>query len=246
LKHILIVGATSAIAMSCAEMWAHKGAELFLVARNKDKLDMLKSDLEIRGAKKVTVHSMDITDYAGHEIMLNNCIKVMPKLDIAFIATGTLPNQSACEKDVSMMLKEVGVNANSVMALLTILANYFELQRSGCIAVITSVAGDRGRPSNYVYGSAKASLSTFCGGLRVRMYNVGINVLDIRPGFVDTPMTQNLELPPILLSSPKKVASLILKGIERNTGVVYVPGYWRFIMMVIKLLPQFIFRKIDL
>jgi len=246
MKRILIVGATSAIAMSCAEKWAQKGAELFLVARNKDKLEMVKSDLEIRGAKKVTLHTMDITDYEAQERMLDDCAKVMQQIDVALIATGTLPEQSGCEKDVSIMLKEVEVNGTSVMALLTLLANHFELQRCGSLAVISSVAGDRGRPSNYVYGSAKAALSTFCEGLRARLYKVGASVTDIRPGFVDTPMTKGLDLPTLLVSTPDKIARLILKGIESKTSVLYVPSYWRLIMLIIKSIPQFIFKKINL
>lgn len=246
MKKIVIIGATSAIASACGKKWATAGAEFFLVARDLAKLDLIKADLVVRGAKSVTVYQMDLTDITAHQEMLAESLKSLHQIDIVLFAAGTLPDQSKCENSPSLMLKEVNVNAVSVMALLTIIANQLQLQRCGNIAVISSVAGDRGRPSNYVYGSAKAALSTFCEGLRARMFKYEVYVTDIKPGFVDTPMTRGLELPTLLLSSPDKVASIIVKGISKKRNVLYVPGYWWFIMQIIKYIPQFIFKKLDL
>jgi short-subunit dehydrogenase len=157
-----------------------------------------------------------------------------------------LPDQKACEHDVSVALAELANNGTSVIGLLSLLANQFETQRCGTLAVISSVAGDRGRPSNYLYGTAKAAVSTFCEGLRARMFKVGVHVITIKPGFVDTPMTQGLALPAALLATPEQVAALITKGISKRVDTLYVPGFWRLIMLIIKLVPSVIFKRLSL
>ena len=179
MKRVLIIGATSAIATACARLWAEQGSEFFLVARNMEKLQQTAADLKARGAKAVTLHCMDATDLTDHPDMLKNCLSAMQQIDIALIAHGTLPDQKVCEQDVTVALQELNNNGTSVIALLTLLANQFETQRCGNLAVISSVAGDRGRPSNYLYGTAKAAVSTFCEGLRARLFKVGVHVMTI-------------------------------------------------------------------
>ncbi|QZP32869.1 SDR family oxidoreductase [Pseudomonas sp. DR48] len=246
MKRILIIGATSAIAAACARLWAEQGSEFFLVARNLEKLEQTAADLKGRGAKSVTLHCMDATDFVAHGAMLDSCLATLQQIDIALIAHGTLPNQKVCEQDVGVALHEFANNGTSVIALLTLLANQFETQRCGTLAVITSVAGDRGRPSNYLYGTAKAAVSTFCEGLRARLFKVGVHVIDIRPGFVDTPMTQGLPLPAALLAKPEQVAQRIVKGTDRKVDVLYAPGFWVLIMMIIKLIPGVIFKRMNM
>ncbi|WPP45350.1 SDR family oxidoreductase [Pseudomonas sp. AN-1] len=246
MKRILIIGATSAIATACARLWAEQGCEFFLVARNTEKLAQVGADLEARGAKAVTTHRMDAVDLAAHPTMLERCMARLQQIDIALIAHGTLPEQPACERDVAMALREFANNGTSTIALLTLLAMQLETQRCGTLAVISSVAGDRGRPSNYLYGSAKAAVSTFCEGLRARMFKVGAHVIDIRPGFVDTPMTQGLPLPVLLLAKPEQVAQRVLSGIERRTAVLYAPGFWMLIMQIIRSIPQPLFKRLNL
>ncbi|SFU80473.1 MULTISPECIES: SDR family oxidoreductase [Pseudomonas] len=246
MKRVLIVGATSAIATACARLWAEQGAEFFLVARNSEKLEQTRSDLLARGAKVVTSYTMDVTDFSGHAEMVEQCRAALQQIDIALIAHGTLPNQRACEQDVETALSEFAINGTSVISLLTLLAKQFETQHCGTLAVISSVAGDRGRPSNYLYGTAKAAVSTFCEGLRARLYKVGVHVIDIKPGFVDTPMTQGLPLPAQLVVKPEQIAKRIVKGIENKTNVLYTPGFWKAIMLIIKLVPQFVFKKTNL
>ncbi|MGY2137207.1 SDR family oxidoreductase [Pseudomonas reactans] len=246
MKRILIIGATSAIANACARLWAEQGAEFFLVARNLEKMEQTAADLKSRGAKSVTLHRMDATDFAAHDPMLESCLEALQQIDIALIAHGTLPNQKTCEQDVNTALYEFTNNGTSVIALLTRLANQFEIQRCGTLAVISSVAGDRGRPSNYLYGTAKAAVSTFCEGLRPRLFKVGVHVIDIKPGFVDTPMTQGLRLPAALVVKPEKVARMITKGIEYKKDIVYAPRFWCLIMFIIKIVPNFIFKKLNL
>lgn len=246
MKRVLIIGATSAIASACARIWAEEGSQFFLVGRNAEKLEQCAADLTARGATAVNVHCMDATDFAAHGAMLESCTSMMRQIDIALIAHGTLPDQKACEQDVATALAELANNSTSVISLLTRLANQFESQRCGTLAVISSVAGDRGRASNYLYGTAKAAVSTFCEGLRARMFKVGVHVITIKPGFVDTPMTHGLALPTALVAKPERVAKLIVDGIESEKNTIYVPGFWRLIMLIIKSLPVVIFKRINI
>ena len=246
MKRVLIIGATSAIATACARLWAVQGSEFFLVARNAEKLQQTAADLQGRGAKNVTLHEMDATDSQAHPAMLSSCMAALGQIDIALIAHGTLPDQKACEQDVNIALQELANNSTSVIALLTILANQFEIQRCGTLSVISSVAGDRGRPSNYLYGTAKAAVSTFCEGLRARMFKVGVHVMTIKPGFVDTPMTKGLPLPGPLVAKPEQVAQRIVAGIERKANILYTPGFWALIMLIIRSIPNPIFKRLNL
>lgn len=246
MKRILIIGATSAIASECARLWAAKGAAFFLVARNPEKLNAVADDLSVRGASCVTKVVMDACDVSAHASMVDDAVKALGGLDVALIAHGTLPDQAACSADAQLALREFTTNGTSVIALLTVLAPRFERQRSGSIAVITSVAGVRGRPSNYVYGSAKAAVSVFCEGLRARLFAAGVTLTDVRPGFVATPMTQGLPLPGLLVAQPAAVARRIVAGIDRGVDVLYAPAFWLLIMTVIRSLPNAIFKRLKL
>lgn len=246
MKRVLIIGATSAIATACARLWAAQSSEFFLVARNSEKLQQTAADLEARGAGAVTTYVMDATDFAAHPAMLQHCLARLQQIDIVLIAHGTLPAQKICEQDVNQTLREFNNNSTSIIALLTLLANHFEVQRCGTLAVISSVAGDRGRPTNYLYGSAKAAVSTFCEGLRARLFKSGVQLVDIRPGFVDTPMTQGLPLPAALVASPEQAAKRIIAGIDRNTATLYTPGFWALIMLIIRSIPQPLFKRLNL
>lgn len=246
MNRVLIIGATSAIATACARLWAEQGSEFFLVARNTEKLQQTAADLQARGAKAVTLYCMDATDLSAHPAMLENCLSAMRQVDVALIAHGTLPDQKACERDVTVAVQEFANNGTSVIALLTLLANQFETQRCGTLAVISSVAGDRGRPSNYLYGTAKAAVSTFCEGLRARLFKVGVHVITIKPGFVDTPMTQGLPLPAALVAKPELVAQRIVAGIERKASTLYAPSFWALIMLIIRSIPQPVFKRLNL
>lgn len=245
MKNILIIGATSAIALACARQWAQKSANLFLVARNSEKLGQAADDLSVRGAT-VDTYILDINNYGEHEAMLDACYSALKKIDIVLIAHGTLPDQAACEANAELAMQEFNNNSLSVIALLTRLAMKMETQKEGVLAVISSVAGDRGRPSNYLYGSAKAAVSTFCNGLRARLFKTGVHVLTIKPGFVDTPMTQHLSLPKALVVTPEKVATDILNGIEKRKDVVYTPWFWRYIMLIIIHIPGYVFKRMKM
>lgn len=246
MKKVLIIGATSGIASACARLWAVEHCEFFLVARNAEKLELTAGDLRARGAGLIHTHLMDATAFEAHAGMLDACLAALGQIDIALIAHGTLPDQGECEGDVTTAIKEFTNNATSVIALGTLLANHFERQRCGTLAVISSVAGDRGRGSNYLYGAAKAAVTTFCDGLQARLFKVGVHVVTIKPGFVDTPMTQGLPLPGPLVASPAAVARRIVQGIGKRATTLYAPGFWALIMWVIRAIPQPLFKRLKL
>jgi decaprenylphospho-beta-D-erythro-pentofuranosid-2-ulose 2-reductase len=245
MKRVLIIGASSAIAEAAARLWAVQGASLFLVARKADRLQAIAADLSVRGAAKVGTQIMDATDVAAHAAMFDAALAELGGIDIALIAHGTLPDQKACEASVELALKEIDNNGLSVIALATCLANLMEAQGSGCIAVISSVAGDRGRQSNYVYGAAKGMVTRFLQGLRNRLAKKGVQVLTIKPGFVDTPMTAAFKKG-ALWAQPDDVARGILAAIEKGKNEVYLPGFWWLIMAIIRHIPEPIFKKLSL
>ncbi len=246
MKRILVIGATSAIATACCRLWAEQGHEFFLVARDAEKLQQTAQDLEARGAKSVNSFTMDVLDTPQHALMLQQCISTHRQIDIALVAHGTLPDQTACEQDAELALQEFSINGSSVISLLSLLAEQFTLQRCGSLAVISSVAGDRGRPSNYLYGSAKAAVSAFCEGLHARLFKIGVHVITIKPGFVDTPMTQGLTLPKVLVVPPEYVAKQIVSAINNKKAVLYTPRFWALIMLIIRSIPNFIFKRLNL
>lgn len=244
MKKVLIFGANSAIAGACARIWAGQGAAFYLVARDPGKLHALAADLAARGAAAAHELQADANDIPGHATAVEAAARTLGGIDIVLIAHGSLPDQAACEADPAVMAREFATNAVSVVSIMTVAANVLETQRSGAIGVISSVAGDRGRPSNYVYGSAKAAVSTFAEGLRARLFRAGVSVTDIRPGFVATPMTQGLNLPPLLVAQPAAVARRITAGIERRADVVYVPAFWALIMLLIRCIPGALFKRL--
>jgi decaprenylphospho-beta-D-erythro-pentofuranosid-2-ulose 2-reductase len=245
MQRILIVGATSAIAEATARRWAARGEALFLVGRHPARLDAIAADLRVRGAAQVANFTMDATDYAAHVSMLAAADAALGGLDVALIAHGSLPDQKACEGSVGLTLREIDNNALSVIALATRLGAKFEAQGHGSLAVIGSVAGDRGRQSNYVYGAAKGMVSLFLQGLRNRLAKKGVQVLTIKPGFVDTPMTASLKKG-ALWAQPDAIARGIVQGIEKGRDEVYLPGFWRLIMSVIRHIPERIFKRLSL
>lgn len=245
MKKILVIGATSAIAEHCARIWAGRGDALYLVARNEERLKTIAADLSIRGAAQIESYYMDLNDMEGHAAMLDAAAAGMGGIDTVLIAHGTLSNQKSCEQSVDEILAEINTNAISTICLLTHIANRFEGKLSGAIAVISSVAGDRGRASNYVYGSAKAMVNTFTSGLRQRLHKSNVAVVTIKPGFVDTPMTESFKKG-LLWTKPDAVAAKIVQAIDKRKDEIYVPAFWIVIMYLIKILPNKIFNKLQL
>ena len=245
MRKVLIIGATSAIAEATARLFAQDGDRLYLVARDRAKLTAASEDFRVRGAHRVEYEVLDANELDHHGAMLARAEASLDGMDIVLIAHGTLPDQAECQKSVPLMLRELQTNCISTLSLLTLLANRFEAQRRGTIAVISSVAGDRGRQSNYVYGTAKGALSIFLQGLRHRLHANGVRVLTVKPGFVDTPMTASFRKG-LLWAKPHSVARRIYRAILSGQRVVYVPSFWRFIMTMIKAIPEPLFIRTKL
>jgi short-subunit dehydrogenase len=244
-KRTLVIGATSAIAEATARLLAERGDALYLVARNGKRLAAVAADLSVRGSPRVGCEVLDANDLAAHEPMLERAESFLAGLDTVLIAHGTLSDQKACESSVELTLHELNTNALSVVALLTLIANRLELRRAGTIAVISSVAGDRGRGSNYVYGSAKALVTAFLSGLRQRLGKCGVAVITIKPGFVDTPMTAAFAKGP-LWARPDRIAAGIVGALDRRGGTVYLPAFWRPIMLIVRAIPESLFLRLSL
>lgn len=242
---VLIAGATSAIAQETAKCFARDGADLFLVARSADRLAAIRDDLKVRGAGRVETFTLDLTDLSRHQEMFDAALTALGNLDALLIAHGTLGDQRASQASVAETLKELNINFISAVSLLTIAANYFEQRRSGCIAVTGSVAGDRGRQSNYIYGTAKGGLNTFLQGLRSRMFKSGVAVVTIKPGFVDTPMTAGMKKNP-LYASASSVGEGVYKAMLKRRDTVYLPWFWLFIMLVVRNIPEPIFKRLKM
>jgi short-subunit dehydrogenase len=245
MEKVLIIGATSAIAEATARLYAKRGAALALTGRNSERLQSMAADLQVRGAASAETFALDVNDLDRHREVLDQAVAALGGLDTVLVAHGTLPDQMACEQDAALAVREFNTNAVSTIALLTDLANRLEMQGHGSIAVISSVAGDRGRQSNYLYGSAKAALSIFLQGLRNRLQSSGVHVLTIKPGFVDTPMTAEFKKG-LLWVKPEVIARGILKGIRRKKNVAYLPFFWRWIMLIIRSIPEPLFKRMSL
>ena len=231
--NVVIIGATSAIAQEVAKLYAGSSASLFLVARNEAKLLAVAADLRVRGASDVATFVADLADRA-RDAEIVAAAGSTP--DVVLIAHGSLPDQRAIDTDPVAQVAEFELNATSVIALTAQFANILERNRRGTLAVIGSVAGDRGRRSNYVYGAAKAATHAFCDGLRGRLAAAGVAVVLIKPGWVDTPMTSAIRKNPLFASSAS-VAKDIHRAISAGRGTVYVPGYWRWISLIVRMLP---------
>jgi short-subunit dehydrogenase len=245
MRKFLIFGATSAIARNTARLYARDGDRLFLAGRNAEKIQAVARDLLVRGAGKADYFTADLDDIDLHETVIRKAVESLGGLDTVLIAFGTLSDQKACEQDYRLAEREIRTNFLSVVSLLTSIANLFERQGGGSIAVISSVAGDRARRSNYVYGTAKGAVSLFLQGLRNRLHHKGVHVLTVKPGFVDTPMTAHLRKN-ALFARPEDVARGIYRAMAKKKDVVYLPGYWRFIMAVVRHIPESGFKRLGL
>jgi short-subunit dehydrogenase len=237
------VGATSAIATEVARAYAERGARLFLTGRNPQRLAAVADDIGVRGGS-VEIAALDVLDIASHAAVVEQAF-ASGGLDAALIAHGTLPDQAACQQSPAETVRALEVNFTATAALLTLLANRFEAQRRGTIAVITSVAGDRGRQSNYVYGAAKGGLAVFLQGLRNRLHHAGVSVVTLKPGPVDTPMTAGLprNRP---FTTARRAGRAIHRAMERRRNVAYIPWFWRPIMALIGSLPESVFKRLRL
>jgi decaprenylphospho-beta-D-erythro-pentofuranosid-2-ulose 2-reductase len=218
------------------------------VARDPAKLEALVQDLQTRanGAAKVGSAVADLNDFGRHAELLDLAEAGLGGLDVVLVAHGSLPDQKECEASVEKAFAEINTNALSPISIATLAANRLEAKKDGVLAVIGSVAGDRGRQSNYVYGAAKGMVDIFLEGLRNRLAKSNVAVVAIKPGFVDTPMTAKIEKKGFLWAQPRDVAAGIVAAIDRRADVVYLPSFWRFIMAIIRHIPEALFKKMSL
>lgn len=240
--NIVIVGANSAIAKATARLYAEKGHNFFLVGRNPLALEELVADLKVRGAGDTSSYELDVLAMADHAAMVATATQKLQRIDLVLISHGSLPDQERCENDFELAQQELLVNGSSVVSLAGRFANTLKQQEHGVLAVVTSVAGDRGRQPNYLYGAAKSLVSTYLQGLRGRLLPFSVHVIDIRPGLVDSPMTAHLEKG-ALWATPEQVASKIVNSVYKQRHTVYAPGYWRLIMAMVRSIPDFIFKR---
>ena len=245
MKKILIIGATSAIAEATARIYAGRKDSLYLLARNAERCQLIANDLSIRGASEVHCATFDASKADDFAAMLDTAWDTLGSIDTVLVAHGTLPDQAQCNASLETTLAEFQINATHTIALLWHLGNRFEQQGHGTIAVISSVAGDRGRQSNYLYGTAKGAISLYLQGLRNRLADKNVHVLTIKPGFVDTPMTASFDKGP-LWASPEQLGEGIVKAIDKRRNVAYLPWFWQYIMLIIRHIPEFIFKKLKL
>jgi len=241
-QRVFVFGATSAIAMATQLQLCKQGStHFFLVARHAERLDAVAADLRAHGATTVVTAAADLDDTAAHPGLIRQGLEALGGMDLALLAHGVLGDQHEAEVSYQSAEAVLRTNVLSPISLLTWLGNYCQHERQGTLAVISSVAGDRGRQSNYVYGTSKAALTAFCSGLRNRLDRHGVNVITIKPGFVITPMTAGMKLGP-LAATPEVVAAGIVSAIRKRRDVVYLPWFWRIIMGIICAVPERIFK----
>lgn len=243
-ESVLILGATSAIARATAAAFAARGDDLYLASRDEAELRRIAADLRLRYGVEVHHGLFDAVATDTHAAFFNSVIAAMPDLSGVVLAFGYLGDQLAA-RDFSAGEKVIAANFTGAASILSLCANHFEPLHYGFIIGITSVAGDRGRQSNYVYGAAKGALSLYLQGLRNRLYPSGVRVITVKPGFVDTAMTYGL--PGLfLVASPQNIGKRIVRTLDKSADVVYLPWFWRYIMLIIKHIPEFIFKRMKM
>lgn len=242
---VLIIGATSAIAQEVAKIYAKKTDDLVLVGRNAQSLQVIAQDLKVRGAAHVDILTQDLNDLSRHETLIDQAWSIAKKFDVVLFAHGILGNQDKAENDPQMFMEIINSNYLSHISLMNFVAKKMKEQKDGTIAVLSSVAGDRGKQSNFIYGSAHAGKIAYTDGLRNRLFPYGVHVINFKLGFVDTPMTKDFPKGP-LWANPAHIASSAVAAIDKKCNTVYLPFFWRFIMLIIKNVPEFIFKKMKM
>ncbi len=243
MSYVLIIGAKSDIAKATAREYAKNGYDLYLAARNSEELEGFAKDVITRTQKDVRLVELDILDYKSHQAFYSN-LKEKPLGVIS--AIGYLGEQEKAQSDFNEAQQIMDTNYTGVVSLFNIIADDFEKRRSGFMVGISSVAGDRGRKSNYIYGSAKAALTAYLSGLRNRLYDAQVHVLTVKPGFVATKMTEDMDLPEKLTAQPEEVAEDIYSAQQKNKNVLYTKWIWKWVMLIIKMIPEWKFKGMSI
>jgi decaprenylphospho-beta-D-erythro-pentofuranosid-2-ulose 2-reductase len=242
-KTLLVLGGTSDIARATALAFATRGWTIRLAGRDLAELQREANDIAARGGLPVTIHKFDVLDTA----LFHDFVDTLPDLpDAVVLAVGLLGEQARAETDLEHATQIMRTNYEGPALILGLFAERFLKRGNGSIMGISSVAGDRGRGSNYVYGSAKAGLTAFLSGLRNRTARHGIHVMTVKPGFVRTRMTENLQLPKLLLAEPSDVGEAIFRGLSKRKNVIYASSLWLYVMLIIRITPEFLFKRLKL
>ena len=242
-RTVAILGSTSAIARAVAVAFGRQGYSVILAARDPEENETVAADVRARCGVEAHAVPLEAEDFESHAEFLEKCLDLAgDSLEGVVLCFGYMENQATAQSDFRVARRIVDVNYTATISLLERFAGYFEQRKSGFIAGVSSVAGDRGRQSNYIYGSSKAGMTTYLEGLRNRLYHAGVHVTTIKPGFVDTKMT--FGLPGLfLVASPEKAGQDILRAIRKRKNVAYVPWFWRYIMFIFQHVPEFIFKR---
>jgi decaprenylphospho-beta-D-erythro-pentofuranosid-2-ulose 2-reductase len=243
MQTVLILGATSTVAMELAILYAKRGAKLQLASRDIQRLNPLKSDLAIRFNTTVNLIEFDVEDTKSHTTFYQS---LDTKPDIVVCLFGFLGKQEEAIVDWHIALKIFNVNFVGAVSILNIISRDFKTKQKGVLVGVSSVAGERGRQSNYMYGSAKAGFTTYLSDFEMNLVSRKVQVITINPGFIRSKMIAGIDTPAILTASPGKVAHVIIKAVEKKRDVVYVLWIWRWIMLIIKLFPESLFKKLNL
>jgi short-subunit dehydrogenase len=243
---VLILGATSTIARAVAAEFATHGFDLILAGRDREELDALAADLKLRHGVSTSTLPFDALAFETHEAVLGSCFaQVGEALEGVVVCLGYLGDQAAAQGDFFEARRILDTNFTGCVSALNIIANHFEKMQKRFICVLTSVAGDRGRRSNYLYGAAKGGLSIYLQGLRNRLFHSNVRVITIKPGFVDTRMTYGR--PGLfLVATPEAVARSIFNAIKNSQDIAYVPWFWRWLMFIIRQIPEGLFKRMRL
>lgn len=241
--YVLIIGAKSDIAKEIAREYAKNGYDLYLAARDVKSLEDFANDINIRSDSRVKLKELDVTDFENHQNFYES-LETKPLGVI--VVSGYMVENEICEKDWSKTLNTINVNFTGAVSILNIITNDMEQRKKGFIVGVSSVAGDRGRKANYIYGSAKAGFSAYLSGLRNRLHESGVKVLTVKPGFVNTKMTAGLDLPAKLTAQPNDVAKDIFTAQQKGKNVLYTKSIWRWIMLIIKMIPEWQFKKMSI
>lgn len=242
-KTVLILGGNSDVGKSLAKDFGILGSNLILTSRKEGQLDSFKSDLEIRYSIKCDLEFFDVLDFKSHDSFYGN-LKMKP--DIVISCIGYLDNQEKSENSFEESLKSIQTNFTGLVSILNIVSNDFENRKSGTIVGISSVAGDRGRGSNYIYGCSKSGFTSYLSGLRNRLNKSNVKVITVKPGFIKTKMTGHLDLPKILTATPDDISNDIINSIKKEKTIIYSKWFWRWIMFIIIIIPETIFKKLKL
>jgi decaprenylphospho-beta-D-erythro-pentofuranosid-2-ulose 2-reductase len=243
----VVIGATSEIARAVVRELAKDGGSLVIASRDEDELKLLAADVELRTGARVTPLRLDVTEFDRHEEFVNACIATLGSIEGVVLCQGAMTDQNEAAADWTLARQMIDVNYTSAVSLGNRFAAHMAPLGRGYLCGVSSVAGDRGRQSNYLYGSTKAGFSTYLDGLRNRLYRSGVAVITVKPGFVDTSLTWGLLNPKSpLVATPQRVARDIARAIRKRKNTVYTPWFWALVMLVIRFVPEPIFKRLSL